>query len=214
MPTNSGSRVWAIFDVPDTIEPGLDAVEYVQKRIDSFEKRWRDTYPDSGRPLTLAQIDEQLSGAGVPEAYGDRDGAERKSDPDEWEHAEETCAYMAATISGWADHDNVESGRGRHQWLLSQSVRLSCARIIGCISATEYEHAKEDVGKTFRHLRANRTPIKPVTDLEVEAAWVYGTERAATKTEEQARTELGDHKHVWPAPDAPRDVAKSSHSGV
>ena len=28
---------WAIFDVPDTIEPGLHAVGYVQKRIDSFE---------------------------------------------------------------------------------------------------------------------------------------------------------------------------------
>ena len=28
---------WAIFDVPDTVEPGLDAVAYVQKRIDAFE---------------------------------------------------------------------------------------------------------------------------------------------------------------------------------
>ena len=28
---------WAIFDVPDKIEPGLHAVGYVQKRIDSFE---------------------------------------------------------------------------------------------------------------------------------------------------------------------------------
>ena len=42
---------WAIFDVPDTIEPGLDAVGYVQKRIDSFEKRWRDAYPAAVRCL-------------------------------------------------------------------------------------------------------------------------------------------------------------------
>ena len=42
---------WAIFDVPDTIEPGLDAVGYVQKRIDSFEKRWRDSYPAAVRCL-------------------------------------------------------------------------------------------------------------------------------------------------------------------
>ena len=42
---------WAIFDVPDTIEPGLDAVGYVQKRIHSFEKRWRDAYPAAVRCL-------------------------------------------------------------------------------------------------------------------------------------------------------------------
>ena len=37
--------------MPDTIEPGLDAVGYVQKRIDSFEKRWRDAYPAAVRCL-------------------------------------------------------------------------------------------------------------------------------------------------------------------
>ena len=42
---------WAIFDVPDKIEPGLDAVGYVQKRIDAFEKRWRDSYPAAVRCL-------------------------------------------------------------------------------------------------------------------------------------------------------------------
>jgi putative transposase len=30
---------WAIFDVPDTLEPGLDAVTFVQQRIDSFARR-------------------------------------------------------------------------------------------------------------------------------------------------------------------------------
>lgn len=36
---------WAIFDVPDTIEPGPDAVAHVQRRLDSFARRWRDSYP-------------------------------------------------------------------------------------------------------------------------------------------------------------------------
>lgn len=36
---------WAIFDVPDDITPGLEAVAYVQKRLDSFAARWRDSYP-------------------------------------------------------------------------------------------------------------------------------------------------------------------------
>ena len=38
---------WAIFDVPEDISPGLDAVAYVQKRIDSFASRWRDSYPSA-----------------------------------------------------------------------------------------------------------------------------------------------------------------------
>ena len=55
VPKNAQAQVkadyWAIFDVPDTIEPGLDAVGYVQKRIDSFDKRWRDAYPAAVRCL-------------------------------------------------------------------------------------------------------------------------------------------------------------------
>ena len=55
VPKNAQAQVkadyWAIFDVPDTIEPGLDAVGYAQKRIDSFDKRWRDSYPAAVRCL-------------------------------------------------------------------------------------------------------------------------------------------------------------------
>ena len=55
MPENAQAEVkadyWAIFDVPEKIVPGLDAVGYVQKRIDAFEKRWRDSYPAAVRCL-------------------------------------------------------------------------------------------------------------------------------------------------------------------
>jgi len=42
---------WAIFEVPDDVDPGLDAVAYVQKRIDSFAARWRESYPGAVRAL-------------------------------------------------------------------------------------------------------------------------------------------------------------------
>ncbi|MGE5697721.1 MAG: IS256 family transposase [Candidatus Sericytochromatia bacterium] len=42
---------WAIFDLPDTIAPGLNAVAIVQQRIDSFAQRWRDAYPAAVRCL-------------------------------------------------------------------------------------------------------------------------------------------------------------------
>lgn len=42
---------WAIFDVPDDIEPGLVAVGYVQKRIDAVAARWGESYPAAVRCL-------------------------------------------------------------------------------------------------------------------------------------------------------------------
>jgi len=47
---------WAIFDLPDTIAPGLDAVAIAQQRIDAFAQRWRDSYPAAVRCL-LAERD-------------------------------------------------------------------------------------------------------------------------------------------------------------
>lgn len=55
VPKNALAQVkadyWAIFDVPDTIEPGLDAVAFAQKRIDAVALRWRDSYPAAVRCL-------------------------------------------------------------------------------------------------------------------------------------------------------------------
>lgn len=42
---------WAIFNVPDTVEPGPAAVAVVQGRIDTFAARWRDSYPSAVRCL-------------------------------------------------------------------------------------------------------------------------------------------------------------------
>ena len=42
---------WAIFDLPENVAPGLDAVKMAQARIDAFAKRWRDSYPAAVRCL-------------------------------------------------------------------------------------------------------------------------------------------------------------------
>ena len=41
---------WAIFEVPEDVAPGLGAVSYVQKRIDSFASRWRGPTPPRCAP--------------------------------------------------------------------------------------------------------------------------------------------------------------------
>lgn len=42
---------WAIFDLPEDVEPGIEAVKLAQNRIDVFAKRWRDSYPAAVRAL-------------------------------------------------------------------------------------------------------------------------------------------------------------------
>ncbi|MFZ0120499.1 MAG: transposase [Pseudonocardiaceae bacterium] len=42
---------WSMFEVPDTVEAGLDAVTHVQAKIDAFDRRWRDSYPAAVRIL-------------------------------------------------------------------------------------------------------------------------------------------------------------------
>jgi putative transposase len=57
VPKNAAAEVkadyWAIFEVPEDIEPGRDAVAHVHKRIDAFAKRWRDSYPAAVRCLLM-----------------------------------------------------------------------------------------------------------------------------------------------------------------
>ena len=42
---------WAIFEVPEEMEPGPAAERFVQERIDAFARRWRDSYPAAVRCL-------------------------------------------------------------------------------------------------------------------------------------------------------------------
>jgi transposase-like protein len=48
---NVKADYWAIFDLPEDVEPGIDAIQLAQNRIDVFAKRWRDSYPAAVRCL-------------------------------------------------------------------------------------------------------------------------------------------------------------------
>ena len=55
VPKNAQKQVkadyWAIFDLPEDVEPGPKAVAMAQAKIDSFATRWRDSYPAAVRCL-------------------------------------------------------------------------------------------------------------------------------------------------------------------
>jgi Transposase, Mutator family len=55
VPKNAQEQVkadyWTIFELPEDVAPGPDAVAKAQTRIDSFATRWRDSYPAAVRCL-------------------------------------------------------------------------------------------------------------------------------------------------------------------
>lgn len=160
-------------------------------------------YADSGRPLTIAEVAARLDACGVLEEDGDRSSMEPLSDPNEWEPAEDTCSYVTAIIDGIPEDGPVDGGR--HQWLSSLAVRLGCAAMLGCITEDDYHRAADLAHDRMLELRAETG--EPVPPWEVPATFGWGIDKAATKTAEEARAELKNHQHLWPSPDAPRDVA-------
>ena len=151
------------------------------------------TYGDTGAPLSIAEIDERLNEFGVPEEDEPHSTAEQVSNPADWGLADDTCNYVTELIDG-IPSDGPLIGKGRHQWVLKQTVRLACAVRLGCVSQTDWRRAQKLLDKRLRELRA--ATGEKVPHYEVPAAMRFGIERAATKTDEQAWAELGDHEHT------------------
>ena len=161
---------------------------------------------EAGGALTAEQVDERLAAYGIRHIgdYPDPDTkrgepgyAKVISDPGDWEFAAQTCNYMQITIEGWADAGHRgEKGTGRHQWLLSQSVRLHCAKMLVCVTEADFDHAKDVLAATMIELCDTREPRRMVPPGEIEDAWGFGEDTAATKSKTAARAELGGHKHA------------------
>lgn len=162
-----------------------------------------------GSILTLSDADKRLSDYGIRQIDDCPDSdAKPISNPEDWVFSNETCKYVAIMIAGWVDPATVKQGMGRHPWCLSQAVRLNCAYRLACITKADFEHAKELVEKTFAYLCATREPVRDVAPAETSDIWKAAANIAAAKTAQQARSELGDHGHLWPAPDQPYQCAK------
>lgn len=207
-----GTRVDSVFDLPRVLRvPGT----YNWKAVTNGHCPTQvESFVDSGRALTLAELDKILTSSGIPLEAGDASGVQRSdrftgsgralaSKPEDWEFPDETCSYVEKWLDGVSTD---EPTGGRHQWAASQAVRLACAWRIGCISENDYARAQKLIDDRLIELRARTSEAVP--PYEIASLFQYGIERAATKTAQQARDELGRHKHLWPAPDHPYQCAK------
>jgi P4 family phage/plasmid primase-like protien len=155
-------------------------------------------YLDTGGPLELDEVAERLDEVGIfqrPEDTAEVDQTE-VSTPAEWRWAERTCAYVATMVAGFAT-DSPKRGTGRSPWLISCKVRLNCAKRLGCITEADYQQAEDNLVARFAEVLADPTFDTPraVKKYEHRDTKRAGVKRAAAKTDDQARAELGDHSH-------------------
>lgn len=153
---------------------------------------------DTGAPLGLAELDERLDEAGIPERDTDRAAGgpgETVSPPAVWQYAVDgavPCDYADAMIRGWAN-DNPPA---RHPWLVSQATRIAAAHRSQCLTPELHRKAVDTLARRFADLCARGTDPRPVAPYEVRDAIDYGQRLVAGMTDERLAAELGQHVHL------------------
>lgn len=167
---------------------------------------------DTGGPLTIAEVTERLDELGIGHQDDDTRGAgEEICPPAEWSWADRTCPYVAAMVTGFST-DTPKLGAGRNPWMLSQKVRLASAHRLGCITADDYTQATQTLENRFTEIVRTTSPPREPKRLEFRDTTKCAIAKAAAKTEQEARAELGSHTHDTSQPDANSRPAEV-HSG-
>lgn len=149
---------------------------------------------DVGGPLTVAEVDERLTEHGIDHQPEDTGSGEALSNPSDWVFAEQTCAYVATWLAGMPT-DAPRPGVGRNPWACSQAVRLCCAWRLGCITEGDFRRAVAQLEARLAALLPTTEPRRALRRYEMRDILRLGRQRAACKTDEQARAELGGHGH-------------------
>ena len=152
----------------------------------------------NGGPLELAEVAERLDEVGIFEIPEDTTEADHTevSTPSEWQWAHRTCAYVTTMVDGFRT-DSPKMGAGRSPWLISCKVRLNCAKRLGCITEADYQRAVTNLEERFAEVVADPAFDAPrrVKKYEHRDTMRHGVKRAAAKSDDDCRAELGGHSH-------------------
>ena len=183
---NYEAKVDNVFDLPRIFRvPGT----YNCKGLNGEDPIPVVTYRFNGKHLSGDEVDKILSGQRVFTEPEDTRRHEPVSKPEDWEFGQ-TCPYVRTIITGIpADRPKA----GRHQWMVSQCVRLASAVRLGCISEPDFDRATQRLHDRLVTLRDET--CEEVAPYEVGAAMSYAVATVSCKTDEETRAELGNHKH-------------------
>lgn len=167
----------------------------------------------AGHPLTITEVDEQLTAYNVPEAPGDRDAHGEPVAPEgAWTWADVSHPAVALAVASWGH----QTPRARHPWLLGAATSLTFAHRLGIITENDYRHAVQVLRRRFTWALTNVQPHRTAAAGEVAGCFAKAVTVAETKSEADARRDWAywydragaeDTSTASPEPDADR-IAK------
>ena len=142
-------------------------------------------YADSGGPLTVAEVDERLDEAEIPQ-HDNVTSSDVLSTPDDWRYADRDCRHAAKMIRQWA----TDPVMGRNPKLYSRGVRLAAAQRFGCLTADLYQDGVQQITRSHAEHCARPGDTRRVGPREVEKAIRAGQRTVSTWTDEQLLAEV------------------------
>lgn len=149
--------------------------------VPTFATAW------GGAPIGVQELKDRLEDIGIDwKDYRNPPTGEVISPPEHWVWNEcAHCTYTPVMITGW----QKDKPGQRHQWMLSQKVRIEAARRHGCFPDQEsYLAAHAALDKRFAELRTPRR-------YECASAQRWAMDRVSRKADGELLRELGDHIH-------------------
>ena len=148
-------------------------------------------HADTGRPLSMAEVDERLNEYGVVERPSQAISTTVVSSPDDWVGAQSTCKYVAKMLDRWPT-DSPPKG-ARNPFVYGLHIRLFCALRAGCISWDDYELGKRILAELLVELVTTTGTPRKVRKYEIADMIKHGIAKVSAKTDAEVAAELGDH---------------------
>ncbi|WP_019204532.1 winged helix-turn-helix transcriptional regulator [Tsukamurella sp. 1534] len=185
-----GVKADSVFDLPRVLRaPGTVNWKYPNEPVETAAIRGQ------GAPITVAQVEDALTTAGVEAMDADQPvDAPVVAAPSTWRYrdqGQQQCKYADDMIRGWA----ADQPAARHPWLVAQATRIAAARRHGCFTAGDALAAERELQTRFHVLCARAGDARAVGRFEVEQAIRYGQDLVATMPDARVAEELGDHEH-------------------
>jgi len=174
-----GGKVDSVFDlarvlrVPGTVNHKADPVP-------------TELVVTPGRPMTVAEIDEQLNAYNAVEQPGDRDQLGEVIAPAAgWPWAEVTHPAVTRAVASWGQ----QTPNARHPWLLGVATSLAFARRLGMVTETDHAAAIVTIMQRFSWLLQHHGQPRQPAPGEVADAFTFGVAKAERKTDDDARAD-------------------------
>jgi len=139
-----------------------------------------------GRPLTIAEIDEQLTMYGAVEQPGDREKiGVILSHANGWQWANQTRPAVLRAMRSWED----ALPGARHPWLIGEATRLANAHRLGWVTEHDHQRGIDILTQRFNWLLTNHGTKREAVRGELADAFAFGHAKAQSKSDHDVVTD-------------------------